>query len=74
MFLLGEINNAEFKRRKGSKNKIKKVHKLSDYEKYKNTREVRRNIHTSAEALNTARGVSRETRSWLRLAQTFGII
>ena len=63
MFFLGEIRVSEFKRHRGSKNKL---HKDKE-DKYIKTREIRRNLHTGAESLNTVRGISRETRSWLRL-------
>lgn len=63
MFFLGEIRVSEFKRHRGSKNKL---HKDKE-DKYIKTREIRRNLHTGAESLNTVRGISREARSWINL-------
>jgi hypothetical protein len=58
---------AEFRRRKGSKNRYKKVKK----DDYKDREERRAEINNNRKVVGTGVGVVRETRGWLNLIRAF---
>jgi hypothetical protein len=64
MFYLSDV--AEFRRRKGSKNKRRKPD--ADYKQQENRRAE---INNNRKVVGTGVGVARETRGWLNLIRAF---
>lgn len=78
MFFLSDYS-ADFARKKGAKDRFKRNSKgkkkvlISDDTK-NNIRETRSTVNTGLQTANTVRGVARETRNWIGLANKLGII
>ena len=63
MFFLSDITNAEFTRKKGDKDKIKRKKKVDVRDDFDRGLSVAK---TTQKSLSTAANISREARSWLR--------
>ena len=64
MFFLSDISNAEFRRRKGSKDKVKRNKKIKDVKN--NFDRGLSTVKTGQKTLSTAANVSREVRNWAK--------
>jgi len=63
MFFLSDISNANFARKKGDKDKVKRKKKVDVREDFDRGLNIAK---TTQKSLSTAANISREARSWLR--------